>query len=61
VLFAFSTILRILLLIFAPQVKFAGQIPKLISFNKVFTIFPPFAALTRPFIGKKKKELKDKE
>jgi MFS family permease len=61
VLFAFSTILRILLLIFAPQVKFAGQIPKLTSFNKVFSIIPPFAALTRPFIGKKKKELKEKE
>jgi MFS family permease len=54
-LFALSTFLRITLVIFAPQVDFKGQIPKLISFNRVMSVRPPFGAFTRPVIGKIKK------
>jgi MFS family permease len=59
-LFATSTVLRISLIVFAPQVNFRGQIPKLISFNRVMNVIPPFGALTRPIVGKIKVKNKDK-
>lgn len=51
-LFALSTFLRMSVVVFAPQVDFKGQIPKLISFNRVMSVRPPFGAFTRPVIGK---------
>ncbi|HXH75799.1 MAG TPA: MFS transporter [Bacteriovoracaceae bacterium] len=61
VLFATSTFLRVLVIIFAPHVNFRGNIPKLISFNRVFMVLPPFGALTRPVVGKIKKKGEEKE
>ena len=55
-LFTVSTFLRLLLVIYAPQVNFRGQIPKLISFNKVMTVRPPFGAFSWPIVGKIKKK-----
>lgn len=62
-LFALSTFIRTILVVFAPQVNFRGQIPELISFNRVMLVRPPFSAFTRPFIGKKlsKKKKEDLE
>jgi MFS family permease len=60
ILFAASTFLRFLVIIFAPHVNFKGQIPKLISFNRVFNVRPPYGALSRPIIGRIKKK-KDEE
>jgi hypothetical protein len=54
-LFTVATFLRVILIIFAPQVDFRGQIPKLISYNRVMSIRPPFGAFTRPIVGKVKK------
>jgi MFS family permease len=56
VVFATGTLLRTLVLIFAPHVNFRGNIPKLISFNRVFMTLPPFGGLTRPVVGKIKKK-----
>jgi MFS family permease len=56
ILFAASTFLRVLVLIFVPHVSFVGRIPRLISFNRVFSVIPPFGGFTRPFVGKVKKE-----
>lgn len=55
-LFTISTFIRTILVVFAPQVNFRGQIPELISFNRVMSVRPPFGAFTRPFVGKIKKE-----
>jgi hypothetical protein len=61
-LFALSTFVRMGLVVFAPQVDFRGQIPKLISFNRVMSVRPPFGAFARPFLGKiQKSEVKKKE
>lgn len=60
-LFAVSTFLRICLVVFAPQVNFKGQIPKLISFNRVMNLRPPFGVLTRPIVGKVKKKKNDEK
>lgn len=63
-LFAVSTFLRIGLVVFAPQVNFKGQMPSLISFNRVMNVRPPFGALTRPIVGrikKSKEEIKEKK
>lgn len=54
-LFTLSTFIRLALIIFAPQTNFREQIPRLISFNRITSVLPPIALLTRPFIGKKKK------
>lgn len=54
-LFALSTFLRMSVVVFAPQVDFKGQIPKLISFNRVMSVRPPFGAFTRPVVGKIRK------
>ncbi|MFP5385186.1 MAG: MFS transporter [Bacteriovoracia bacterium] len=59
-LFAVSTFLRVSLVVFAPQVDFKGQIPKLIRFNRVMNVRPPFGALTRPIVGKVKKKDEEK-
>jgi MFS family permease len=60
-LFTVSTFIRIMLIVSAPQVNFRGQIPKLISFNKVMSVRPPFGAFTWPVVGKiKKKKQEDK-
>jgi MFS family permease len=61
-LFMLSTFLRIAVVIFAPQVDFKGQIPKLISFNRVMSVRPPFGAFTRPIVGKiTKRKSEDKK
>jgi MFS family permease len=56
VLFAASTVIRVLLIVFAPQVDFKGQIPKLISRGYGMTTRPPFGGYTRPIIDKIKKK-----
>lgn len=60
-LFATSTLLRTSMVVFAPHVNFKGRIPKLISFNKVFTVMAPFGAFTRPIIGRIKKNKSEKK
>lgn len=60
-LFAASTLLRISMVVFAPHVNFKGHIPKLISFNRVFSVVAPFGAFTRPIIGKIKKIKSEKK
>ncbi len=60
-LFVVATFCRILLVIFAPQVNFRGQIPKLIGFDRVASIRPAFGFINRPFFEKKKKENKNKK
>lgn len=55
-LFAVATFLRISIVVFAPQINFKGQIPKLIGFNRIISIRPGLGVLTRPFIGKVKTE-----
>lgn len=59
VLFATATFFRIMVIAFAPHVNFIGQIPKLISFNRVFMVLPPFGGLTRPIFDKIKKKKDD--
>ena len=61
-LFVTSSILRAIVIVFAPQVDFKGQIPKLISFNRIMSVRPPYGAIVRPIVGKvrKKKEEKSK-
>lgn len=58
-LFAACTILRILLVIFGPQLDFRGQIPKL-GFNLLLGIRPVYGVLTRPIVGNFKKKKKKK-
>lgn len=60
-LFAASTVLRISMVAFAPHVNFKGRIPKLISFNRVFSVVAPFGAFTRPIIGRIKKNKSEKK
>jgi len=55
-LFAASTFIRLTLVVFAPQINFKGQIPKLIGFNWLSSTRSPLALLSRPFIGKVKKK-----
>jgi hypothetical protein len=55
-LFALSTFLRFVVIIFTPHVNFRGQIPQLFSFNRVFSVIAPFGAFARPIIGKIKKK-----
>ena len=61
VLFAASTFLRVLVLVFAPHVNFKGQIPKLIASRRILGVLPPFANLGRPFLGKIKKNKEDRD
>lgn len=60
-LFAASTIIRAIVVLAAPQLDFKGRIPKLISFNRVFSVRPPYGALTRPILGRLKKKTEDKK
>ncbi|HXH32499.1 MAG TPA: MFS transporter [Bacteriovoracaceae bacterium] len=60
-LFATSTFCRTVVIIFAPHIRFKGQIPKLISINRVFSVRPPFAVFSRPFIGKMRKKKKEED
>jgi hypothetical protein len=53
-LFAVSTLIRLTLIVFAPQINFRGQIPKMINFNRLLSVRPPFVALTKPFKEKSK-------
>lgn len=59
-LFAVATFIRVVLVIFAPQVNFKGQMPDLISFNRVMSVRPPFGFFTRPFVDKIVKKKKEK-
>ncbi len=59
-LFGISTLIRLTLIVFAPQINFRGQIPKMINFNRLLSVRPPFVTLTRPFKEKSdKKKNKD--
>ncbi len=58
-LFAASTLCRTIVIVFAPHIPFRGQIPRIISFNRVFSVRPPFGAFSRPFIGKIRKKKKE--
>lgn len=60
-IFALSTLIRGIVVCFAPHVDFKGRIPKLISFNRVFSVRPPYGALTRPVLGRLKKKPEDKK
>lgn len=60
-LFVAATFFRVLLVIFAPQVNFKEQIPKLIGFDRVASIRPAFGFIVRPFFEKKKKKNKKSE
>ena len=61
ILFAASTFLRVLVIIFAPHVNFKGKIPGLMSFNRGFGVAPSFNSLARQFLREDKKKIKDKK
>jgi|GEM_PF-891772 len=62
VLFAASSFLRVLVIIFAPHVNFRGQIPRLISITRSFGVVPSFGSLARQFLREdKKKSEEDKK
>jgi MFS family permease len=54
-LFMISTFLRTLVVFVTPHISFRGRIPNFISYNRVFMARPPFGALTRPILDRKKK------
>lgn len=56
VLFATSTFLRFILVIFVPNTNFRGQIPKLIGFNRIISIIPALGEFLRPFLERMKKK-----
>lgn len=58
-LFATSTFLRIVLVVFAPQVNFKGQIPQLITANRIASVLPAFFSIVRPFVGRVSKKKDD--
>ncbi len=60
ILFAVSTLLRFLVIMFAPHVNFRGQVPKLIQLNRLLGARPQFGAFSWPVIRKNKKEKKKK-
>jgi hypothetical protein len=55
-LFGISTLIRLTLIVFAPQINFRGQIPKMINFNRLLSVRPPFVTLTRPYKEKSEKK-----
>lgn len=57
-LFTVATLLRIGLVMFAPQVNFKGQIPKLIASRRVLNVMVPSGLLSRPLLEKSKKKKK---
>jgi MFS family permease len=54
ILFAVSTVLRSLVIIFAPHVNFFGQLPRFVNLNRFFNMVPSLNNLTRPFVRKEK-------
>ena len=60
-LFAASTILRILVIMFAPHVNFRGQIPKLMGLSRTFGVVPSFSSLARQFIRSDKRNSDDEK
>lgn len=61
-LFAVATFIRLVLVVFAPQVDFKGQIPKLISSRRVLNVMLPMGLLAQPMVKKsKKKKTEDSE
>lgn len=56
VLFAASSFLRILVILFAPHVNFKGQIPRLMGLNRTFGVVPSFSSLARQFSREDKKD-----
>lgn len=59
-LFTIATLLRIGLVIFAPQVNFKGQIPKIIASRRVLNVMLPLGLLSRPVLEKSKKKKEEK-
>ncbi|WP_408097644.1 hypothetical protein ACJVC5_01650 [Peredibacter sp. HCB2-198] len=57
-LFATATLLRIGLVVFAPQINFKGQIPKIIASRRVLNVMVPSGLLSRPLLEKSKKKKK---
>jgi hypothetical protein len=57
ILFAVSTLLRAIVIAFAPHVNFRGRLPRLGQLNRFFDMLPSTSNLIRPFIWKKKKFL----
>ena len=56
ILFVVATLLRFALVVFAPQVNFKGQIPKLISSRRVLNVMLPMGLLSQPVVRKSKKK-----
>jgi hypothetical protein len=63
ILFAASTFLRIMVIMFAPHVNFIGRVPRLLNFSKAPGVFVSFSSIARQFLDdeKIKKEKKDKK
>lgn len=59
-LFAACTFLRMLLVVFGPQVDFKGQIPKL-GVNLLQGVRPIYGVLSRPIVGSFKRKKKEKK
>ncbi len=55
-LFATSTLLRFLVILFAPHVNFKGQIPKLLNLNRLGGMIPSLGGLIKPFFGRDSKD-----
>jgi hypothetical protein len=55
-LFATSTLLRFLVILFAPHVNFKGQIPKLLNLNRFAGMIPSIGGLIKPFFGRDSKD-----
>lgn len=58
-LFAACTVIRMLLVVFGPQVDFKGQIPKL-GVNLLQGVRPIYGVLSRPIVGNREKKKKKK-
>lgn len=56
VLFAASTFIRVMVIIFAPHVNFRGQIPSFISVGRVLSLVPGIGLLTKPIVGRIRKK-----
>ncbi len=61
ILFATSTFLRIMVIIFAPHVNFIGRIPKILNFTRAPEIFNSFNSITRLYLGKEKKKSQEEK
>lgn len=56
ILFATSTLLRFILVIFVPNTHFRGKIPRLIGFNRIISTIPALGEFLRPFLERIKKK-----